>query len=137
MQRFRRRRVFPPRTLYVFMACCIATVNIGPYCTASCDVERATPLDNVSIPGCVPLRVEYSGEWSSPPCVARCSAAALCFSNSAVIAVELQRWNCVNLVGTGITRAPDASWKEVIVVTHHGRLTTPLFTLNSFVKNLD
>ena len=87
MQRFGRRRVLPPRRLYVFMACCIATVNIGLCCTASCD-EGATPLGSVSIPGCVPLRAEYSREQSAPPCVAKRSAAALCFGNLAVIAVE-------------------------------------------------
>lgn len=29
------------------------------------------------------------------------------------------------------------SWKEIIVVTHHDRLTTPLLILSTFVKNLD
>ena len=52
--------------------------------------------------------------------------------------MELQRWDCVNLVGVGVERAVDVSpGKRFIVVTHHGRLIKPLLVLSSFVKHLD
>jgi hypothetical protein len=75
---------------------------------------------------------------SSAPSVAKCSAAALCCSNLAVIAVEFATSELCKL-GWHWSKEGSRrwSWKEVIVVTHHGRLTTPLPILSSFVKILD